>query len=170
MGFKLAHSSLGKYNGTKKHPLYRSWTGMWQRCYNPKDKDFCGYGAQNILVWEQFKNFHTFCEYMGDRPPGHTLDRIDSNRHYVPGNLKWSSAQEQSINRKKPTTNTSGYLGVHWNQNSGKWTVAIKINKFKIHLGYFDCKYEAALIYDQAVYDWYGLSYPQKFNFFKGGH
>lgn len=94
-----------------RHPLYNRWSGAKQRCYYPGHKDYERYGGRGIRMHAPWHDAATFIREVaaeiGLPPPGHTLDRIDSNRHYEPGNIKWSTHDEQAANRR----NTS-YLTV----------------------------------------------------------
>lgn len=83
------------YTGT-----YRSWAAMIQRCGNPKAAWWKTYGGRGIRVdpsWHQFAGFYAS---MGDRPPGRTLDRIDPDGNYEPGNCRWATPKEQTRNRR----------------------------------------------------------------------
>jgi pentatricopeptide repeat protein len=79
---------------------YSCWVRMKQRCFNPNQKDYPNYGARGISVCERWLEFANFYEDMGDPPPGLTLDRIDNDRGYGPGNVRWATAREQVLNRR----------------------------------------------------------------------
>jgi hypothetical protein len=79
---------------------YLTWTGMIQRCTNPKAANFADYGGRGIAVCEAWRNFAIFYSDMGPRPAGATLDRIDGAKGYEPGNCRWATAQVQATNRR----------------------------------------------------------------------
>jgi hypothetical protein len=81
-------------------PEYRSWEGMRRRCSNPKADNYAYYGARGIYVCERWRTFQNFLTDMGPRPPGKTLDRIDVNGNYEPGNCRWATASEQRANQR----------------------------------------------------------------------
>ena len=70
------------------------------RCYNKKHKDWKRYGAKGCYVEEDLQTFEAFLAYMGLRPEGTTLDRIDPLGGYVRGNMKWSDLYTQNNNRR----------------------------------------------------------------------
>lgn len=80
-------------------PEYRTWTGMVQRCTNPRAANFAKYGGRGIGVCERWRTFALFYTDMGPRPTGLTLDRVDGTRGYEPGNCRWATAKEQRANR-----------------------------------------------------------------------
>jgi hypothetical protein len=77
---------------------------MLGRCLNPKAHNWKWYGARGITVCERWRGkdgFNRFFEDMGEPEPGMTLDRINNEGHYEPGNCKWSTMKEQAANRRK---------------------------------------------------------------------
>jgi hypothetical protein len=91
----------GHARSRQYHPLYGTWMTMVQRCRNPHRKCYSHYGGRGIRVcekWEQ--SFPAFLADVGERPsPHHTLDRIDNDGHYEPGNVRWATPIVQGRNR-----------------------------------------------------------------------
>lgn len=89
-------------NGYSALPLaYRSWLTMRRRCSDPKAGDFDRYGGRGIQVHQPWAaSYEAFFACLGDCPSGHTLDRINPNGHYEPGNVRWASAKEQARNTR----------------------------------------------------------------------
>lgn len=96
---RLKHGNCMKHSG-KETGAYTSWRGMNDRCSNPNNKMWDRYGGRGVTVCEQWQKFEKFLEDMGDRPDGHTIERIDSDKGYEPGNCKWVPRARQNCNKK----------------------------------------------------------------------
>ena len=105
---QLAMSKRGadaaRTHGMSLHPMYPTWKAMMHRCYDPKHVGYRNYGGRGITVCEPWHNpaaYITWIEInLGSRPDGCSLDRIDNDRGYEPGNLRWSSRSVQTRNQR----------------------------------------------------------------------
>ena len=94
-----------------RRPGYDAWKRMIRRCHDPRCWDWKYYGGRGITVclrWQ--RSFADFLADMGLRPSGLTLDRIDSEGNYEPGNCRWASRSVQNFNKR--TSNKHGWRGV----------------------------------------------------------
>ena len=87
-------------HGMSQSLTYVSWYGMIKRCEDPHHRSYPNYGGRGIKVCERWHSFENFLADMGERPKGTTLDRIDNNGNYCPGNCKWSTFLEQQRNKR----------------------------------------------------------------------
>lgn len=80
---------------------YRSWQKMRARCNDENNNEFHRYGARGIAVCESWKQFENFVCDMGERPEGHSLDRIDINGNYEKQNCRWATPKQQARNTRR---------------------------------------------------------------------
>lgn len=89
-------------HGMDRTPEHRAWVSMKQRCANPKKREYPHYGGRGITVCAEWAaSFTEFYRAVGPRPSqDHSLDRIDVNRGYEPGNVRWATQQQQVENTR----------------------------------------------------------------------
>lgn len=89
-------------HGGSRLPEFRTWIGIRLRCHDPRQPGYPKYGGSGIKVCRRWRDsFRAFLDDMGPKPtPRHSIDRIDSQKGYVPGNCRWATRQEQSDNRR----------------------------------------------------------------------
>lgn len=84
---------------------YQAWHNMIERCRNPRMPNFHRYGGRGISVCEKWKSFDNFLKDMGRKgSPNLSLDRIDNDGNYEPGNCRWATPDQQNSNKEKTLT------------------------------------------------------------------
>lgn len=100
MSGKLISEATANH-GLTGTPEFKSWDAALYRCDNPNSKDYARYGGRGISVCDRWRDFSVFLSDMGPRPgANHTLDRIDANGNYEPGNCRWADHVTQQSNRR----------------------------------------------------------------------
>lgn len=118
-------------HGMSNSPEYNTWVHINQRCHNPKNKDYENYGGRGIQVCDLWRtSFEAFYLYIGPRPfPDATIERIDHNGNYEPGNVKWLSREEQVYNKRDNV-----YLEIDGvSKTVSQWAVDSPVSEFTIY-------------------------------------
>jgi hypothetical protein len=99
---KAANKRLKFKHGKCFTPEYVVWSNMIYRCETPKAANFHLYGGRGISVCAKWRHsFDAFFDDMGPRPtPSHSIDRIDNDGNYEPGNCRWATKKEQRANQR----------------------------------------------------------------------
>lgn len=135
----------------KRHPLCRIWQGMKGRCLNKNHPKFHLYGGAGIKVCERWMSFDLFCEDVGERPDGTTLDRKEGSGDYCKDNCRWADSKTQNRNRswnrnieayglsrpvsfwaevaQIPATTIISRLNTGWESKKAIFTPPMKMNK-----------------------------------------
>lgn len=95
VGLKVQH-------GQSLTPEYRAWRNAKDRCHNPRNRQFANYGARGIVVAAEWRDsFEAFYAHVGARPSSsHSIDRINNDLGYEPGNVRWVIQKVQARNRR----------------------------------------------------------------------
>jgi hypothetical protein len=103
---KSRNGKNNRTHGETKTSMYYIWGGMKQRCYNTKSKDYPKYGGRGITVCQEWsESFIAFRDWintnLGPRPSlSYSLDRVDNNGNYEPGNVRWATTSDQIRNSR----------------------------------------------------------------------
>lgn len=157
---KYGDPNFTKFHNMHDSPTWRSWKSVKIRCKPTyrQHRDYYDRGIRFDPRWEDFKNF--FAD-MGTCPPGLTLDRIDNDKGYFPGNVRWATRQDQQRNQRarrgKKGTNVRG---VYYNARYNKWYAQIRpdYNTKTLHLGMVNTQQEAIVARKEAELKYWGFT------------
>ena len=91
----MSRSSSGKHG-----PTANTWRAMWRRCTNQKAESYANYGGRGISVCKRWESYANFEADMGRKPDGLSIDRIDNDGNYEPGNCRWATPKQQARNTR----------------------------------------------------------------------
>ncbi|MGB1952215.1 MAG: AP2 domain-containing protein, partial [Marinobacter sp.] len=134
-----------------------AWKGARARCGNPKSIGYKNYGGRGISVCSEWANsFERFLSDMGEKPSAsHSLDRIDPDGNYEPGNCRWATPETQARNKRSFKSKT-GVKGVHPMPDESKFKATITVRDRAVHIGVFSSIEEAEAARKAAEIDLWG--------------
>jgi len=146
-------------------PEYAAWENMKLRCYNPIYKNSHNYLGRGIIVCDEWlHDFDAFRKHIGDRPSkDYSVDRINNDGNYEPGNVRWATWYVQAANRRP----NSGYKrkdGVpttifpYVSKNINRYRVRFSLDGKRITAGYFYDINDAISASLTVQYGYYGFN------------
>ena len=102
VGFRpqILHGASSPSASKELRYTYQSWRSMHNRCEQKTHPSYKDYGGRVIVVCDRWGDFNLFLEDMGIRPDGLSIDRIDNEKGYEPGNCRWATASMQNKNKR----------------------------------------------------------------------
>ena len=102
LSYYRTHRAINKEAWRTSDKQYNEWEGMIQRCFNKNNRSYPYYGGRGITVCERWrKSYDEFLHDVGRRPSEDvSLDRINNNGNYEPGNVRWATHSQQMRNRR----------------------------------------------------------------------
>ena len=130
---------------------YIMWQNMKARCARKNHPEYSRYGGRGITVCDEWvSDFSAFISSLPERPSKkHQIDRIDTDGNYEKGNIRWVTAQQNSMNRRATSKNKLGVKGVC--EHNGRFIAHVAVNGAHVLYKKFDTVQEASDAHDEAV-------------------
>ncbi len=151
--------------GSSENYLYNAYNAARRRCAdNPYSPNFEKYRGRGITF--EFSSLEEFVAELGPRPtPEHSVDRIDNELGYRPGNIRWATKSLQLVDQRPRRQTKYPYRGIV-QQPNGRWRAACRFNNKTHYLGSYPTAEEAARAYDLKARELHGetakLNFPPK--------
>lgn len=133
-------------------PEYGIYKLMLKRCSNPNDSHYHRYGGRGIKVCDEWKGrggYSRFLSHVGRRPsPKYSVDRINNNGNYEPGNVRWATKHEQAANTSRNNLN----VGVSYDKTNKRWVANLAANGKSILHTLHESEKEALAARNTAIF------------------
>jgi hypothetical protein len=137
------------FRATPRGSLSARWSAIMVRCYDQSHSSYSDYGGRGITTCERWRTKAFFIAdilaLIGPPPAKMSLDRIDNDSGYRPGNIRWATGKQQNANQRPHrmhSNNTSGAVGV--SAHGAKWQANASIGGRFLHIGLFHTVADAA--------------------------
>lgn len=131
-GHKRQNAAVTKH-GMTEAPEYQIFHAAKNRCTNPNDDRYADYGGRGIEF--RFRSFEHFMSAIGSRPKGRniTLDRLDNDGHYEPGNVAWVPMKQNASHRRAPLTRNTWIIEYDGRKHrAADWATMLKIPYYEL--------------------------------------